>query len=180
MLSLRAHGNAGLRSWIFYAITLCIRAFHMTSIVISLYFKQENCETLISLYNWGQMKHCQSALVSCKVEWFCSLLSFHGGLASLIFSVSPSVSSSQLCASPFSEKQRKSCTRRGREVRIALLEQLQSRRSMLCTCSLDSGCMRTTPDSNQWQASPFQQRPATSTQTSTPAGNFTEIKSIQI
>lgn len=51
MLSQRAHGSVGLRSWIFYAITLCIRVFHMTSIVVSLYFKQENCETLISLYN---------------------------------------------------------------------------------------------------------------------------------
>lgn len=35
----------------FYPITVCIRAFHMTSIVVSLYFKQENCETLISRYN---------------------------------------------------------------------------------------------------------------------------------
>ena len=51
MLSYRAHGSVGLRSWIFYTITLCVRAFHMTSIVVSLYFKQENCETLISLYN---------------------------------------------------------------------------------------------------------------------------------
>lgn len=48
----------------------------MTSIVVSLYFKQENCETLISLYNWGRMKRCQSQLVSCKVEWFCSLVGF--------------------------------------------------------------------------------------------------------
>lgn len=48
----------------------------MTSIVVSLYFKQENCETLISLYNWGWMKRCQSQLVSCKVEWFCSLAGF--------------------------------------------------------------------------------------------------------
>lgn len=48
----------------------------MTSIVVLLYFKQENCEILISLYNWGWMKHCQSQLVSYKVEWFCSLAGF--------------------------------------------------------------------------------------------------------
>lgn len=107
MLSQRAHG-VGLRPWIFYAITLCIRAFHMASIVVSLYFKQENSETLISPYNCGRMKRCQSELVSCKVEWFCTLSSFHGGLASLQFSfsfaLSPSVSSPSLsvCLFPFS------------------------------------------------------------------------------
>lgn len=107
MLSQRAHGSVGLRPWIFYTITLCIRAFHMASIVVSLYFKQENCETLISPYNCGRMKRCQSELVSCKVEWFFSLSSFHGGLAPLYFSFSFTLSLSvsfpslfQLCARP--------------------------------------------------------------------------------
>lgn len=57
----------------------------MTSIVVLLYFKQENCEILISLYNWGWMKLCQSQLVSYKVQWFCSLAGFHGGLLSFYF-----------------------------------------------------------------------------------------------
>lgn len=102
MLSWRAHGSAGLRSWIFYTITPCNGAFHMTSIVVSLYFKQENCETLISLYNWGRMKRCQSQLVSCKVEWFCSLAGFSWwpGLSSFLpASVCPFCRSrSALCA----------------------------------------------------------------------------------
>ena len=35
-----AHGSAGL-GWILNAFTLCFIAFHMPSIVVSLYFKQE-------------------------------------------------------------------------------------------------------------------------------------------
>lgn len=99
VLSKRAHGGFGLRSWIFYAIALCIKAFHMTSVVISLYFKQENCETLISQYNWGQMKLCQSELVLHKVERFCSraVCSRWPGF-SLFFTLSCSVLSSALIA----------------------------------------------------------------------------------
>lgn len=94
----------------------------MTSIVVSLYFKQENCETLISLYNWGRMKHCQSELVSCKVEWFCSLAVFSWWPSlSLYFSLfSPSVSvslfsllSSSFVLISFFEKQRKGLCSRG-------------------------------------------------------------------
>lgn len=80
----------------------------MTSIVVSLYFKQENCETLISLYNWGRMKHCQSELVSCKVEWFCSLAVFSrwpGLSLFLSFSLSACLRSLlALCSSPFFTK----------------------------------------------------------------------------
>lgn len=99
----------------------------MTSIVVSLYFKQENCGTLISLYNWGRMKHCQSELVSRKVEWFCSLAVFSRwpGL-SLFLSVSVCLflcSLLALCSSLFFfEKHRKGSTREGQEVRVALLE----------------------------------------------------------
>lgn len=94
VLSKRAHGSFGLRSWIFYAIALCIKAFHMTSIVISLYFKQENCETLISPYNWGQMKLCQLELVLHKVERFCSraVCSRWPGFSFLYFTLSCSSS----------------------------------------------------------------------------------------
>lgn len=119
MLSWRAHGSVGLRSWIFYTITPCYRAFHMTSIVVSLYFKQENCETLISLYNWGRMKRCQSQLVSCKVEWFCSLAGFSRwpGLSSFL-----PASVAQLCARASTEERRKRLYWRRPEVRVALLE----------------------------------------------------------
>lgn len=108
----------------------------MTSIVVLLYFKQENCEILISLYNWGWMKHCQSQLVSYKVEWFCSLAGFSwwSGLF-LFFSFSLSLSLQMLFpaglffffffAHPFSEEQRKSSGRDGPEVRVALLQPIR-------------------------------------------------------
>lgn len=52
-LSVIAEGTrwCWIKVWDFLRHMPCIRAFHMTSIVISLYFKQENCETLISLDN---------------------------------------------------------------------------------------------------------------------------------
>lgn len=67
------------------------------------------------------MKHCQSRLVSYKVEWFCSLAGFSwwSGLF-LFFSFSLSLSLQMLfpaglffMAHPFSEEQRKGSGREG-------------------------------------------------------------------
>lgn len=113
----------------------------MTSIVVLLYFKQENCEILISLYNWGWMKHCQSQLVSYKVEWFCSLAGFSwwsGLFIFLFFFVS--VSSNALscwtffCAHPFSEEQRKGSGREARRWGLHYYSQLQLCAYILSTC----------------------------------------------
>lgn len=147
-------------------MTLCIRAFHMTSIVISLYFKQENCETLISCYNWGQMKRCQSELVSCKVEWFCSLAVFSrwpGLSLFLSISVCPfPCSLLALCASFFFlwKTEKRLCSPgpggEGRVIRASMwpITVVQ----VLGTCCMWFDCGRPAAGSNHPQASPFYQQ----------------------
>lgn len=110
----------------------------MTSIVVLLYFKQENCEILISLYNWGWMKHCQSQLVSYKVEWFCSLAGFSWWSALFwFFSSSLSLSLQMLFPAvlflffflliPFLKSREKAAVE-GPEVRVALLQPITAAR----------------------------------------------------
>lgn len=165
MLSYRAHGSVGLRSSIFYAITLCIRAFHMTSIVISLYFKQENCETLISPYNWGQMKHCQSELVSYKVEWFCSPAVFSRWPGPLFISLCLSVS--LLCLSlsfvlilffSFFFKEKLYSTGPGGEgciIRVPIVANYSCCKCILSTCCLPFGMLETSSSTSHKRASAF-------------------------
>lgn len=120
----------------------------MTSIVVLLYFKQGNCEILISPYNWGWMKHCQSQLVSYKVEWFCSLAGFSWVVWSLfyfslflclcLFKCSFSFFAglfSFFFAHSFSEEQRKRARRWG----VALLQPFRlSVRTYTLTCCSSS------------------------------------------
>lgn len=65
------------------------------------------------------MKHCQSALVSCKVEWFCSLPVFSRwpGLSYFPLSLRLSLPLSSVLV-PFLKKQRKSSTGPGGEGRV--------------------------------------------------------------
>lgn len=116
----------------------------MTSIVVLLYFKQENCEILISLYNWGWMKHCQSQLVSYKVEWFCSLAGFSwwSGLF-LFFSFSLSLSLQMLFPAglfffflliSFLKSREKALVERARRWGLYYYSQLQLCAYILSTC----------------------------------------------
>lgn len=114
----------------------------MTSIVVLLYFKQENCEILISLYNWGWMKHCQSRLVSYKVEWFCSLAGFSwwSGLF-LFFSFSLSLSLQMLFPAglffwliPFLKSREKALVERAWRWGLHYYRQLQLSAYILNTC----------------------------------------------
>lgn len=70
------------------------------------------------------MKHCQSELVSCKVEWFCSLAVFSWWPSlSLFLSFSPlslslfSLLSSSFVLVPFLKSREKGSAREGQEVR---------------------------------------------------------------
>lgn len=124
----------------------------MTSIVVLLYFKQENCEILISLYNWGWMKHCQSQLVSYKVEWFCSLAGFSWwSVLFLFFSFSLSLSLQMLfpadffifflfffCSSLLLKSREKALVETARRWRLHYYSQLQLCAYILVTCCCSS------------------------------------------
>lgn len=133
----------------------------MTSIVVSLYFKQENCETLISLYNWGRMKRCQSELVSCKVKWFCSLAVFSWWPGSLYLYLSLSVclfscSLSALCSS-LSWKAEKRLYLRGPGGEACIIRAstvANYSECMLTTCCMQSGYGKPAVGSNHQQALP--------------------------
>lgn len=120
----------------------------MTSIVVLLYFKKEKCEILISLYNWGWMKHCQSQLVSYKVE--CSLAGFSwwSGFF-LFFSFSLSLSLQMffpagLFFSSFLKSREKALVERAWRWGLHYYSQLQLCAYILSTCSRTS---RTPADS---------------------------------
>lgn len=125
----------------------------MTSIVVSLYFKQENCETLISLYNWGRMKRCQSELVSCKVEWFCSLavFSWWPGL-SLFLSVSVCrfpCSLLALCSSLFWKAEKRLYTRGPGGEGCVIRASIVANYSCASACSVPAACGLAVGD-QQW------------------------------
>lgn len=144
-------------------MTLYIRAFHMASIVISLYFKQENCETLISQYNCRRMKRCQLELDSCKVEWFCSLSSFHGGLALLCVCLCLCLSLpllSELRAHPFLYKTEKKLVSREPRGEGCIIKSANCSQLQLCKYSQSLlhvvWLWETTAGFNQQQASALQ------------------------
>lgn len=118
----------------------------MTSIAVSLYFKQENCETLISLYNWGRVKRCQSQLVSYKVEWFCSLVGFSWWPdCSLFFSWSLAVSILALWRA-----EKRLCWRRPRSEYCIIIAQY----NLVSVCSVPTACSSAAGEQAIWELLP--------------------------